>query len=36
MPKEEVEEHGDLDSDGWDDSNLGVRIYAGPCMRSGR
>jgi hypothetical protein len=25
VPKEKVHDHGDLDSDGWDDGNLGVR-----------
>jgi hypothetical protein len=25
VPEEEFENHGDLDSDGWDDGNLGIR-----------
>jgi hypothetical protein len=33
-PEEEVEEHGDLDSDGWDDGNLGVRDSYGVTNRS--
>jgi hypothetical protein len=33
-PEEEVEEHGDLDSDGWDDGNLGVQDSYGGTNRS--